>query len=101
MSDYPTDEQLDKIKNWPIDSTDDMLKLIEFVRSIWWMPEWGFKLSGRRWEVATGGWSGNEEIIAALKDNWGFWSLCWQQSNRGGSYVFVVPEDFDPLDNIH
>lgn len=40
------------------------------------------------WEVATGGWSGNEDIIGALQDNTLFWTICWNLSKRGGYYEF-------------
>lgn len=42
--------------------------------------------------IATGGWSGNEEIISALHDNLLFWGICWQKSERGGAYWFTIPE---------
>ena len=41
------------------------------------------------WELVTGGWSGNESIIQALRDNVLFWALCWQLSKRGGYYEFI------------
>ena len=39
--------------------------------------------------VATGGWSKNEEIIQRLSQTM-FWHLYWQQSRRGGLYVFAI-----------
>jgi hypothetical protein len=87
---YPTDETLDAIKKWPC---DDFKSLMAFCKTAW------------RWEdyfntvqvenelvctVHTGGWSGNESIVIALQDNMMFWALCWQQSKRGGHYIFKV-----------
>lgn len=40
------------------------------------------------WDVATGGWSGNEDIIRALQENYVVWGITWQLSERGGRYVF-------------
>lgn len=38
--------------------------------------------------LATGGWSQNEEIIAAMERNFLLWSLIWRKSERGGAYWF-------------
>lgn len=40
------------------------------------------------WELCTGGWSGNEDIIRALQRNKIFWSSYWVLSTRGGRHVF-------------
>ena len=42
--------------------------------------------------MATGGWSGNEEIVGHLQRSF-FWFAYWYQSRRGGGYWFRVPED--------
>lgn len=84
---YPTEEELELVKNWP---HTDFEGLMERVESLWWMSEWGFKKTQRRYYLSTGGWSGNEDIIRALKENTMFWMMCWVQSRRGGHYVFEV-----------
>jgi hypothetical protein len=92
--DYPSDESLEFIKKF------DCLKygclpLLEFIEQIWWASEWGYCLKGKRVKrlyLSTGGWSGNEEIISALHDNFMFWSMCWKQSRRGGHYIFEIKE---------
>ncbi len=81
---YPTDKDLDFIKNWDI---KDISGLIEFLESIWWMADWGFKQLGNKLELHTGGWSGNESIIGALQQTM-FWMMTWQKSERGGHYWF-------------
>ena len=94
MSDnrYPADEELERIANWPV---NDWLPLMAFARSIWWMPDWGWretadpkKLGVTHYCLATGGWSGNESIIEALQANFMFWGCCWLESLRGGGYHF-------------
>ena len=92
MINYPTEEELDYIKNYNI-LENDIIDLIEFIRSIWWPSGWGFKLSGKnvlKLELHTGGWSGNEDIIYALKQTKLFWVACWVKSVRGGHYYFEI-----------
>jgi hypothetical protein len=92
MSDdeYPTEEELEQIRQWKIQTVDDGEKLLEFVKSIWWMPSFGWLQREGRYHLSTGGWSGNEEIIAALKENAIFWLMYWESSNRGGHYCFEL-----------
>lgn len=89
MSDeYPLKDELDKVEDW--DGT--AVGLIEYLKQLWWCPEWGFKLTGKRvlkLELHTAGWSGNESIIYALQENW-FWPIFWQKSRRGGHYYFKI-----------
>jgi len=44
------------------------------------------------WGYHTGGWSGNEEIIAVLQESELFWWLL-QRYDRGGHYYFQMPPD--------
>lgn len=81
---YPSDEELERIEKWPI---EDVEGLREFVFSIWNWPEFA-TVEGGMWRLATGGWSGNEEIITALHQNHTFWVMCWQRSERGGLHWF-------------
>jgi len=96
---YPTDRELAIIRRW------DTIKyripdLLEYIKSVWWMPDWGFKLyKGRdhlfrkacmKLELHTGGWSGNEEVIEALKRNFLFWSMHWRKHIAGGHFWFEI-----------
>lgn len=87
---YPEDEDLDKIESW--DVVKDTQGLIDFIKSLWrWEePYFQFEKDDREWrlELHTGGWSGNEELVGALKTNSMFWLLYWQKSERGGHYWF-------------
>jgi hypothetical protein len=80
---YPTDEALQRVIAWPYADTRG---LIEFVRGIWNWPQFMTE-EGDKLHMSTGGWSGNESIIHALERNV-FWLLCWEQSRRGGHYIF-------------
>lgn len=84
---YPTEATLDAIKQWPY---SDFVGLMGFCGDAWhWPDHW--EPNGRRIEAHTGGWSGNESIINALGENFIFWTMCWQESKRGGHYVFELP----------
>ena len=92
---YPTPATLRRIRRWPM---DDWRNLIRFLREAWW-PDFGRKgqdgkSHGFRWRgswlrLATGGWSGNEEIVGALRQS-EFWIFHWYKSVRGGLYLFAL-----------
>jgi len=93
MTEYPTEEELKTIREWDMVGIAalDMLRFLDYIKDLWWMPDWGFHLKGKRvlrLELHTGGWSGNEDIIEALQSNFMFWAMYWQQSRRGGHYKF-------------
>jgi len=55
--------------------------------------DWAISIKGKRilhFEYHTGGWSGNEDVIGALKNNLLFWPMFWQKSTRGGHYFFRI-----------
>ena len=93
---YPTDEELDQIKKW---DCNDMVGCFGFIRSLWtydcyWLEgEAASECSGKpvlRYEISTGGWSGNEDIIEAMHGNVVLWLMTWVQSRRGGHYIFEI-----------
>ena len=46
----------------------------------------------RHLRLATGGWSGNESVIGALKANILVWAFTWQLSASGGLHIFKYPK---------
>ena len=85
---YPTDEELQRICDWPLGQFDS---LAEFVLSIWnWSKDdWLKGKRVKRLELHTWGWSGNEDILDALhKSKSLFWMIAWKQSKVGGHYRF-------------
>ena len=72
-------------------------KFIEKLESVWDSDYGRMTVSKREdgkatvLELATGGWSENEEIILAMKMNYVFWSLYWVESSRGGYFKFEFP----------
>lgn len=93
---YPTEAALELVGKW---HWSDMKGWFEFIKSIWWYSEWGWKEKDEphdwgieetvhRYYISTGGWSGNESIIGAMKENEWTWHFAWLQSRRGGHYIF-------------
>jgi hypothetical protein len=90
MADYPSEQTLEMIRGW---DGQDPYGFFDFIESHWWMADWGFKRGKKYIYISTGGWSGNEDIIAAMQDNF-VWFMCWIQSKRGGHYIFEIPKAF-------
>ena len=87
MNDYPSDEELQRIREWKVTTPADFNQLMEYVKDIW---HWDFvEQRGGCWRLVTGGWSGNEDIIGALHANFMVWVMTWQSSHRGGLHWFA------------
>ena len=94
---YPTEEALDKLRKWPM---EDAVGWLEEARSLWYYPshakmEYRTSPFGKPevfWTFATGGWSGNEEVISAMRENHILWAFTWQLSARGGYFEFSLPK---------
>ena len=81
---YPSEEALEKLRTW---ENPKLPEVMEFVQRLWKWQDFINENDGV-YTIVTGGWSGNEEVIAALHVNVIFWLLFWQKSERGGLYVF-------------
>jgi len=95
-TEYPSDPVLEKIREWSW--KDGFENLMQFIKPHWRYADCGYwkeerRHKGRkRYHLSTAGWSGNEDIIAALRQNFAFWALCWVRTERGGHYVFEVSQ---------
>lgn len=118
---YPSGPSLAAIQSWDlIDSSHKKVHaLLDFVEALWEYPDrfcWykslyrkPYKLHKadgtidktkyRKLYLSTGGWSGNEDIIVSLQQNFLFWSMYWERSVRGGHYRFIIPEVESDNDN--
>lgn len=85
---YPTEDQLDAIELWTREN--GWKELLAFVKSLWWASDWGWSQDGNTYRVSTGGWSGNESLIDALRNKHDFWEECCDSMRRGGHYIFEV-----------
>jgi len=93
---YPTDEFLDFIRNY----TPDTMPIMDFVGILcegWYFDKWGYKLhrkyaGKRKLELHTGGWSGNEDTIAAVLSNIYLTNFKMQHVKWvvGGHYYFEI-----------
>lgn len=98
---YPTDEELKTISSWDIATTKDAVDLLKYVRTLWKYDDYITVEDGvdtleypcKKWHISTAGWSGNESIIGALQENTMFWIFHWEQSRRGGHYIFEVRKE--------
>ena len=88
---YPTDDLLDFIERF--DYRDGWIKLMDIIYDCWFGPSYFSKTEENGYmvyDLSTGGWSGNEDLIAALQSNHMFWAMNWYSSRRGGHYEFKV-----------
>jgi hypothetical protein len=93
----PEDDELEKIEKW---FHADMAGMMEYIKERWKYADDGYwRRRSRTYWVSTGGWSGNESIIGAMRRNMMFWAMCWCQSNRGGHYKFVLPKEKKAIEN--
>ena len=87
---YPTEDELETIKNWEITSSlgdASYHNFMSFIKHCWHWHNY-IEKNGDKYTLITGGWSGNEEIIAAMKSNQIFWLFYWESSDRGGLHIF-------------
>ena len=93
MNKYLTEEELDKIKCWDVNTKERVFELLDYIEDLWQYSDSGFKRRGKNvigLQLHTGGWSGNESIIDALRDNTLFWSSYWISAHREGHYYFKI-----------
>lgn len=98
---YPTELACERIKSWHWSDKSGWMKYVE---SLWYLSEWGWSESDEphdwkegeivhRFQVSTAGWSGNESLISAMKQNFMLWGMLWVQSRRGGHYIFEIDRE--------
>lgn len=93
---YPTDEELATVREWP---STNIHGLLDYLHSLWWQPEYGWReLEGREGDdktrhifASTGGWSGNEDLMSAFRDNFLAYHQAFNSYRRGGHYELVIP----------
>lgn len=94
---YPTQEYLKWIENFDA-FKHDMKSFISVIFDNWQHGEMGYKLCKtqkgyKTLRLHTLGWSGNEDIIRALRANLFFFTLYWVKEERGGHFWFSIPAE--------
>ena len=89
---YPTEQALHYIATFPGSEYDAVLKRIE---SMWWGKVYGGweaeqSVDGIKYHISTLGWSGNESIITAMKQNELMWEELFFQEKRGGHFILTT-----------
>jgi len=99
LNEYPEEAELQTIEQWP---TDNLVELFEYIKTRWRYADyedanfWVEKDEEdegkpvKIYEIATGGWSGNEDIIEAMQKNIVFWYTAWYKTERGGKFTFKL-----------
>ena len=99
---YPTPAYLESIRSWPHESGYN--NLMDYVARGWWNGNSSISKSHRVekeqfvadiFRLSTGGWSGNEDIIAVLHGNALFYIMCWHSSQKGGHYKYEIKRKKD------
>jgi hypothetical protein len=81
-----------------------MFDLMDYVKARWSYPEYWAEEDiedfgrHREYTISTGGWSGNESLVAALEQNLGFTILAPWSWRRGGHYVYRLPYPKEKVD---
>jgi hypothetical protein len=88
---YPDEQELERIRTWPLNEASEFDSLMAYIREQWVYAETGYWVQRRSvYRLATGGWSGNEEIIRAMRGNGVFWGGCFLASISGGLHLFCT-----------
>lgn len=86
---YPAEETLAAIRKWPFTDRDGFWKFVEGAWSDYGHVKEIRSLNGiPHLELVTGGWSGNESVMGAIRENMVLHSMCWVKSERGGLHVY-------------
>ena len=97
---YPTPETLQRIRDWKPAKGEKRSVLIDHVCDAWYYPDaikdvvvenHGEEIKCRY--LATGGWSGNEDLMDEMTDNVYAMGLFFRQE-RGGAWWFELNDVF-------
>ncbi len=97
---YPTEKTLAAIRGW----REDCAALLRYIAAAWYRPSYAQEARPGLWVFATGGWSGNESLMDAMRESHAAGYL-WHTDSihpHGGLHVFAVTDeakaDMDAMD---
>lgn len=79
---YPEPEEIAAIAEFDGDNPHEWMDLI---RPLWWAESSLFEHSNGHYWLHTGGWSGNEELVAAMRGHF-HWYTGFRSHHCGGHY---------------
>ena len=85
---YPTDAALKLVREWDVKDVKEFHDLMLMVKYLWRWANYVIR-NNEQYTLITGGWSGNESIVAAMKENLLLHIMYWYSSNRSGTHIYA------------
>ena len=81
------------VKNYDV-LTKDVEEFVQLIIDLWDTNYGSATYENGILELHTGGWSENEEVYSAIRQNFMFMSGYWTLELHGGHYWFVIKDKF-------
>ena len=89
---YPTEEYLEHVQFMDYQQVfAEPWRYVDLIKKGWAYKDYIWE-EGKKVFISTGGWSGNESIIEAMRQNM-FWWVFWENHRRGGHFTFEMREE--------
>lgn len=92
---YPHEQEIQRIINWDLKARQDFVDLLAYIHERWRYADSGYwtETVDRNgvvfFAISTAGWSGNEDLIEALRETL-LWWICFESHFRGGHYLLKL-----------
>ncbi len=91
---YPSDETIKSIEKWPV---EDFKNCLNFAEKVYHKGYGVWDRQNGYIKIATGGWSGNEDIVHALNKQL-YWNVLFIACTSGGTWYIKDPENYYDYD---
>ncbi len=102
---YPTEKTLETIQTWELmhgeskaEWEDSARNLMKFLDAAWYYEDHVVETAPGLWVLCCRGWSGNESLLSALRDNMWFHTVESLDLGYGFLVVAITPEASDLLE---